>query len=438
MINKLCFSLAFAFSFLNFRRFMRHLIILPVLGFFLAGCGEKKTSQKKIVQDSAFAGKGSFAYDLAFLQKHESVIVLGEASSKAKVLIINNYQARVMTSTARGDEGESFGWINYGLIESGVRKHHINPVGGEDRFWIGPEGGQNSLFFKKGKSFTFENWQTPGLIDSGAFDLVSVSTSQAVFKKAGTVVNYKGFTFKFDITRSINLLSDADIRMVFGISTENISSVAYQSTNFITNTGNSEWTKKNGLLSIWILGMFIPSDRTTIAIPHKTSPVAENKITDDYFGKIPADRILKRDDILMLKGDGRFRCKTGIPPSIAKNIAGSYDAEKHILTLVKFDMDETGDYVNSKWENQKEPFRGDVVNAYNDGPLPEGNQLGPFYELESSSAAKELKPRKSMTHRHITLHLEGDENLLSNIARHSLGVSLAEITNAFEKQEGKK
>ena len=45
------------------------------------------------------------------------------------------------------------------------------------------------------------------------------------------------------------------------------------------------------------------------------------------------------------------------------------------------------EYVNSLWEIQDEPFRGDVVNSYNDGKLEDGTQLGPFYELESSSPA---------------------------------------------------
>jgi len=95
-------------------------------------------------------------------------------------------------------------------------------------------------------------------------------------------------------------------------------------------------------------------------------------------------------------------------------------------------LNATGDYVNSKWETQKEPFRGDAVNAYNDGPLTSGGQLGPFYELESSSPAKELKPCETQTHRCITLHLEGDEAALNEVAMKMLGVSLMEISGAFK------
>ena len=80
---------------------------------------------------------------------------------------------------------------------------------------------------------------------------------------------------------------------------------------------------------------------------------------------------------------------------------------------------------------QKEPYEGDVVNSYNDGPLADGGQLGPFYELESSSPAKELKPGEMLEHRHITLHLEGDEALLNEIAKKTLGVSLKAVSLVF-------
>ena len=64
------------------------------------------------------------------------------------------------------------------------------------------------------------------------------------------------------------------------------------------------------------------------------------------------------------------------------------------------------DYVYSMWELQDEPFKGDVVISYNDGPpSPGAKPLGPFYELESSSPVLALKPGESAKHIHRTLHL---------------------------------
>ena len=413
---------------------MRHFPLIIFLSILATGCETRKavSTSTAVKADSLSFKKGSFGYDLAFLKKNEQVILLGTSSHSARVLIVPDYQGRVMTSTAHGDEGNSYGWINYDLVQSDSLLPHFNPFGGEDRIWIGPEGGQYSVFFKKGSPFDFENWQTPSAIDTQPFDLVSSDSVQATFKKSALLTNYSGFTFTFDIGRQIHLWNDEDILREFGIVVKNLQAVAFESKNSIRNTGPEIWKKKTGLISLWILGMFTPSDKTTIVLPYSPSADYKKKITDNYFGEIPADRLVTSNGRLFLKADGRHRGKVGIAPSIAKDVAGSYDAEKHILTLIKFDLEKNADYVNSKWEIQKEPYRGDAVNSYNDGPLASGGQLGPFYELESSSPAKELKPGETLTHRHITLHLEGDESLLNEIAIKTLGVSLNDISNAFQ------
>ena len=422
--------LAFQFVIRSFSVLMRNMFskirfLVPFIA--LIACGEKKSGQ--IDEENIALAPGTFAYDVAFVKSYKEILVLGTKRSPAKVLIVGDYQGRVMTSTANGDEGNSYGWINYDLIRSGDVKPHMNPYGGEDRFWLGPEGGQYGLFFKKGDPFDFDHWQTPAMLDTESFDLVSADTAQATFKRSGVVTNFLGTSFHLDIRRQIQLLEPIDIENEFGFSLNDLKAVSYQSINSVTNTGD-DWNKKNGLLSIWILGMFNPSKETVIILPHEKSTNATT-VTDNYFGTIPSDRIIKADNLLALKGDGTFRGKVGIAPSIAKNVVGSYDPEKHILTIVKFDLDKTGLYVNSKWETQKEPFMGDAVNSYNDGPQADGSQLGPFYELESSSPVRELKKGETLIHRHVTLHVEGTEEQLNQLAKKSLGVELGSILEAF-------
>jgi len=93
--------------------------------------------------------KGQYGYDAAFLKKNtRHVLELQDESGQSKVLLSADYQGRVMTSTAAGDSGSSFGWINYKLIESGEKKQHINPVGGEERFWMGQKA-DNIQFISK-------------------------------------------------------------------------------------------------------------------------------------------------------------------------------------------------------------------------------------------------------------------------------------------------
>jgi len=136
---------------------------------------------------------------------------------------------------------------------------------------------------------------------------------------------------------------------------------------------------------------------------------------------------------VLFKADGQYRAKIGLPPSRALSVAGSYDAANHVLTIVQYTRPaDATRYVNSMWEVQREPYKGDVLNSYNDGPPAPGKApLGPFCEIESSSSALELAPGQRYTHVHRTIHLVGPEASLDRIARNVLKISLAEVTAAF-------
>lgn len=411
---------------------MKRHFILQMIGLaafsLLISC---RSNQKNTVSEEKTYQKGTFGYDLQFLQKHKKPVEL--KNGDARVLISAEYQGRVMTSTAKGDTGKSYGWINYDLIASGETKEHINAVGGEERFWLGPEGGQYSIFFKADSKFDFESWQTPPCIDTDTFNLVNSNDTLAEFTKHVNLTNYSNFTFDFDINRKISLLNLTNIRDELNlVIDESVKCVGYKTENNLKNTGTAEWKKESGLLSIWLLGMFIPSDEVTLVIPYKKEAVSDYIVKDDYFGKIPTDRLVVKDGFAFLKGDGKQRGKIGIPPQRVKPVIGSYDAANKMLTIVKCQVFEgITDYVNSAWELQQYPFKGDAVNAYNDGPLADGSQMGPFYELESSSPALALKPGESATYTQSTFHFEGTEEELNAVCQQVLGISLEEVKAVF-------
>ena len=89
--------------------------------------------------DSTNFKEGSFGFDHKFLSKHDSLIVLKNKSGESKVIVSAKYQGKVFTSTAEGDQGRSFGWINYKAFTESVDPH-MNAYGGENRLWLGPEG----------------------------------------------------------------------------------------------------------------------------------------------------------------------------------------------------------------------------------------------------------------------------------------------------------
>jgi hypothetical protein len=379
-----------------------------------------------------------FKDDLAFLEAHTKPIVLSGPDGQAQVAVNPDLQGRVMTSTAAGPGGLSFGWINRELLTSGVNNPHINAFGGEDRFWLGPEGGQFSIFFKKGDPFDLDHWWTPPAINEGAFDIAAQEKGRVHFRKVMRLANYSGTEFDLEVNREVRLLGAAEVEALGVPIPAGVKMVAFASDNSITNAGASAWTKDNGLLSIWILGMFNPSPETTIVIPFKPGPEAElgPVVNDAYFGKVSADRLVVRDKdgVLFFSGDGKYRSKIGISPARVKPFAGSYDAANEVLTIVHLTVPAGAtDYVNSMWEIQEKPFGGDVVNSYNDGPsAPGAKPLGPFYELESSSPAAALGPGGTLRHVHTTMHFQGPDKALDAIARKVLGVGVEEIEKVFK------
>ncbi|MEC8336928.1 MAG: DUF6786 family protein [Planctomycetota bacterium] len=380
----------------------------------------------------AAADERNFGEDATFLAAHQQTIILGEREGGPRVAIVPAYQGRVMTSSAKGDAGTSYGWINYGLIESGEKQSQIHVFGGEERFWLGPEGGQFSIFFDRGSAFDFSEWRTPPVIDTVPFAVVQKNGDRASFRHEAQLENYSGTRFEFRIEREVELLSEDGIRAALKLGNVPLTAVAYRTTNRLTNIVKEDWSKSSGLLSIWMLGMYKHGPKTTVVIPFKKGGESElgKIVNDDYFGKVPTERLKIGEGVLFFAADGQFRSKIGLNPQRSTPLCGSYDAAREVLTVVQYNQPaaEVTDYVNSKWELQKQPYAGDVINAYNDGPAEASAEpLGPFYELETSSPALPLASGASGTHIQTTFHFQGDREGLNLIAQQTLGVSLAEI-----------
>lgn len=377
----------------------------------------------------------TFHDDLKFLNNHTEIHVLSDGGER-QVIVSPKLQGRVFTSTLSGPSGLSHGWINRELLESGRSDPHFNAYGGEDRFWMGPEGGQYALFFTPGAPFDLEHAYVPAPFDKEPFEIVEKSAKAIHLRMDAKLPNYAGFTFDGRVERTINLLDDAKIFKPLGLEPEGLQAVGFKSINAVTNRGKEAWQKATGLVSIWILGMFQPSAESTVVIPF--IPGAEKDlglpVNDSYFGKVPAGRLKVGKDALFFSGDGQCRSKIGVEPRRAKPLLGSWDAREKVLTIVQYTLPEMpATYVNSMWEIQKDPYGGDVVNSYNDGPPGPGQKpQGPFYELETSSPAAALKPGESLTHVHQTFHFTGDPHALDKAAHKLLGASLSEIEKSLQ------
>src|SRR5687768_12089941 len=180
--------------------FKPYLLILCVFNVFFS-CSSNKNSDNKKNQMPENAPQGSYGYDKQFLQKHDSNIV-ELRSGNSSVLISPAYQAKVFTSTADGHNGKSFGWINYKVF-GGPADPHINAYGGENRVWLGPAGGKDSLYYKKGDSMVFENWKTPAPIDTENWEVDKKNDQAVTLKKNISITNYAGTLLNMHVTREI-------------------------------------------------------------------------------------------------------------------------------------------------------------------------------------------------------------------------------------------
>jgi hypothetical protein len=386
----------------------------------------------------------AYGDDLAFLEQHVPVVEL--ADGEQRLVVVPAWQGRVMTSTLDGPEGLSQGWLNRPVIEQGVLPEaertgklqaHIHAFGGEERLWLGPEGGPFSLYFDPGAEQTFTNWRVPAVIDTEPWPVISQTPTTVTVRTSTVLENAAGQRFPMTIQRTVRLLTREGLERYLAVPIDpEIDLVAYATVNRITHTGDKAWTPETGMPSIWILGMYPPSPRTVAVIPlqEPPDPAGGPAINTAYFGEPGPGQLAITPFAVFFRGDGQQRAKIGVPQALSTGRAGSYAADTGILTLVATDKpDEPLPYVNSLWGEQADPFAGDLINAYNDGPPEPGAEpLGPFYELETSSPAAALAPGESLTHAQVTVHARGPEESLDSMSRMLLHAGLEEIQASLD------
>lgn len=397
----------------------------------LSCTGNKKTTDNMETMHE----KGTFGYDVTYLsEKDDGLIVLKSDDEKAQLILSPKYQAKVFTSTAKGPEGNSHGFVNYTFFDAGIVDEHMNGFGGENRLWLGPEGGQYSIYFAPGTEQVYDNWHTPKGIDIEEWEAKDVTRTEATFVKEMELPNFRDHQLKIGVERRVALLDNEQIEERLGVTLPGeVNTVAYTTENAITNKNDFEWTPQTGTVCIWMLDMYHPSEEAVTVIPYNQGNDAElgNVVTSDYFGEIPADRLLDQDGVLYFKTDGKARGKLGMNAKRTTSMAGNYDPVTKRLTVIDFDVHPDATYLNQEWNPERDPLVGDALNAYNDGPLEDGSIMGPFLELESSSPGAFLQPGETLTHRHDVYHFVGEKDVLSPIAEALLGVNLEEATRVF-------
>lgn len=379
--------------------------------------------------------KGTFGYDFRYLSdKDHSLVILTGEDEDVRVIVSPSYQAKVFTSTAEGLDGNSLGYVNYKAFEVVELNPHMNGYGGENRLWIGPEGGSFSIFFQPGAEQVYANWYTPKPFDTEAWEVVALDRAFVTMSKEMQVTNYLGNTLRLQVDREVRMLSGGDIRSLLSIDPPpKVKQVAYTTINTLINKDNFPWTRETGTVCLWLMDMLPVGSEALTIVPFHTGEDAElgKIVTSDYFGELSRDRFQIHDHLLFLKTDGNLRSKIGLNALRTKAIAGSYDPAAKRLTVCTFDVHTGFPYLNQEWNVSKDPLTGDLFNAYNDGPLEDGSLMGPFLELESASPAALLEPGASLLHRHSVFHFVGEDADLSTITETLFGISVADLKTVF-------
>ena len=243
-----------------------------------------------------------------------------------------------------------------------------------------PKAASSRLYFSQGDAFDLDHWQVPEAFDWGKWDVDSKSADAVRFRRRMTLVNYSGTPLDVDVDRNVRLLRPAD---------------------FATHLGTQLWTgRSHGGIRIVqhdherraraVAAQFGARVRLDSRDVHAVSqddnhdslrarrgidagPRRQRRVLRQSAVRSPAR---DKDRSIFFRGDGQYRSKIGLSPSRARSVAGSYDDERHVLTLVQYTRPpDASEYVNSMWEMQREPFKGDVINSYNDGPPAPGNRL---------------------------------------------------------------
>ena len=251
----------------------------------------------------------SYAAARDFLARHTTVRELTNGQG-ARLAICPEWQGRVMTSTCDGPEGLSFGFLHREFIEAGQSDPHFNNFGGEDRFWLSPEGGPFSLWFKPGDPQNLDHWFTPPALNEGAWTVVSAANDPVIrMTRHMQLGNASGTRLDLMVTRDIRLLEGNDLREYFGqpaatiLGRPGVKLVAYETSHTVVNQGPA-MTKAGGLVSIWMLGMFNSGPRTAIMVPYRPGSAEERGpvVKSDYFGPVPAERLKIIPQAVLFRG----------------------------------------------------------------------------------------------------------------------------------------
>ena len=248
-----------------------------------------------LVEDSP-----SFLDDADFLAKHaDGQIVI---SGTGGYVFCPSLQGRVMISAVDLSE-PSLGFLNHDQVKSAAESEVFTNYGGEDRFWIGPEGSRFSFYFDPGSEMSLDFWRVPEELNTGEF---SSTSSANRMERRMKLSNMQGQSFDIRVERSIETPTQTEVEEIVGALPEGARWTSFRSVNTVFNEGDLAWTRETGLPCIWILGMFKPGPESLAILPFRTDtadPDHGPAVRTEYFGELDERRFRIENGFALLRVD---------------------------------------------------------------------------------------------------------------------------------------
>jgi uncharacterized protein DUF6786 len=377
-----------------------------------------------------------FSEVTALLEKAgRKTYVLSGRDAQRKVLVCPELAGRVMGTSWAGENGPFGGFIDEQAFREGMKDIWDN-WGGEERYWLGPEGGQFGLMFRD-QCACFENYHVQEGFNRTPYEVIEVSplAKSLTMHCRMRLTNKIGTRFDIEVTRRITVLDDCPYTNGCG---DSVRFVGFQSESSLMNIGERPFTRETGALAHWHLGQFLVGEHVVGIIPYRTDGDGAPSVREDYFkdfcigGAIASNRYWLLNNCALFKADGKVRAKIGQNRSRATGLLGSYNLETNEIVLLDYDFYPRLEYAASYWYEQPLPYEGDVISFSAEGPESAGAAPGRCYELEALSPALFLYPGESFTWRTRTMHLAGPRRVLAGICQRFLGPNSSQL-EAFDR-----
>lgn len=341
-----------------------------------------------------------------FLKLHTDVVELAEDHGEGRVLVAPDLAGRIMTSTAKGFDGESLGWINRPAIVSS-QADAFPHAGGEQWLCLNGEASRES-----------------------PFEVVDLTESSVRLGRRLTLAGPQDAPLGAAVERSVRLLPRDQLRTILGAAPpRGMTLMGYETRDTLMPGAPSPQQDPAPDWSLTLVHCFGGADDAAVLLPYggdeSDGPVPVRPAGQQ--NDVPGDRLCVTDACVLFRGDGRRGGRIGIGPSRTCGRIGRIDLSLGVLTVISFDVTPDARYARAAPPGATDPWQAPVAAA----SCNHGGGAERFYTLETA-APVHVPARDGMRgHTQTTIHCQGSEKMLDALLQSLFRVGIRDVAQLF-------